>query len=435
MEEQMATTARRSGLWRHPDFLKLWTGQTISLFGSLIGRFALPLVAIYTMDASPLQVATLGAASVAPGLALGLFAGVWVDRLRRRPLLIAADLGRALALGSVPAAYWLGALGLAQLYLVALVTSALSILFEVAYRSYLPALVSREELVEGNSKLAATDSVAEMTGTGLAGVIVQALGAPVGVLVDAISFVASAVAVGLIRAPERAAPVAEGGAERNALREIGEGLRTIWHDRTLRAVVGAGTTDICFIHIFVAVLTLYFVRELGLSPAMIGFVIAIGGVSSFFGALIADRVIRRWGLGRSFIGSFVLYRLFTYAIPFAAGPYAVVVAILGVSQSLDAAATVQQIAQNSLLQTTAPERLLGRVNASFQTLQQGAILLGLLIGGVLGEAIGLRPTMLIGMTASLLSLLWFVGSPALALPGRDASGGMAAPSGRQEEAI
>jgi MFS family permease len=414
----MAIAAQRSGLSRHPEFLKLWSAQTISLFGSLIGRFALPLVAIYTLNASPIQVATLGAANVAPGLVLGLFAGVWVDRLRRRPLLIAADLGRALALATVPLAYWVGALGMAQLYIVAIVTSALSILFEVAYRSYLPSLVSREELVEGNSKLAATDSIAEMTGVGLAGVIVQALGAPIGVLVDAVSFVGSAIAIGLIRKPERVV-VAEGGEEEpSTLREIGEGLRAIWHHPVLRAVVGAGVTDIFFIHFFVAVLTIFFVRELGLSPLAIGFVIAIGGVSSFLGALIADRVVRRWGLGRTFIGSNILYRIFTYAIPLAAGPYGLVVAILSVSQVLDAAATIQQIAQNSLIQTTAPERVLGRVNASFQTLQQGAILLGLLIGGVLGEWVGLRPTMLIGITASMLSLLWFVGSPVTALPTR-----------------
>jgi predicted MFS family arabinose efflux permease len=341
-----------------------------------------------------------------------------VDRLRRRPLLIAADLGRALALATVPVAYWAGALGMAQLYSVAIVTSALSILFEEAHSSYHPSLVGREELVEGNSKLAATDSVAEMGGVGLAGVIVQAFGAPLGVLVDAVSFVGSAIALGLIRTPERAVAAGEGGDEAGTLREIGEGLRAIWRHPVLRAVVGAGVTDVFFIHFFVAVLTVFFVRELGLSPVAMGLVIAVGGVSSFLGALIADRVVRRWGLGRAYIGSVLTYRLATYAIPLAAGPYALVLAILSVSQVLDAAATVQQIAQTSLIQGNAPERLLGRVNASFQTLQQGAILLGLLIGGVLGERIGLRPTMLLGMTAALCSLLWFVGSPVTALPGR-----------------
>ena len=417
----MANPAQRPGLWRHPDFLKLWTGQTISLFGSLIGRFALPLVAIYTLDAGPLPVALLGAANVAPGLVLGLFAGVWVDRLRRRPLLIAADLGRALALGSVPLAAWLGALGMAQLYAVAMITSALSILFEVAYRSYLPALVGRDELVEGNSKLAATDAVAEMGGFGLAGVIVQALGAPIGVLVDAVSFLFSALALLAIRTPERSRVAEDGEDEPSTLREIGAGLRAIWAHPTLRAVVGAGITDIFFIHFFVAVLTLFLTRELGLGPATIGFIFAIGGVSAFVGALLADRTIRRWGLGRSLIGSFLVYRFATFAIPLAAGPYAAQVALLGASQVLDAAATIQQISQNSLIQTTTPERLLGRVNASFQTLQQGAILLGLLIGGVLGQTIGLRPTIVVGLTASLLSVIWLIRSPVATRP--DDAGG------------
>lgn len=405
----MAITARRSGLWRHPDFLKLWMAQTISLFGSAIGGFALALVAILTLNAGPVESATVGAARVAPGLALGLFAGVWVDRLRRRPLLIAADLGRALALVSVPVAWWLGALGMAQLYAVALITGALSILFEVAYRSYLPALVGRDELVEGNSKLAATESVAELGGTGLAGIVIQAFGAPIGVLLDAGSFVASALALGAIRAPERPVEAGTEGEERaGTLREIGEGLRAIWGQPTLRAVIGAGVADIFFIHIFVAVLTLFFIRELGLSPAAIGILIGLGGASSFFGALVADRAIRRWGLGRSLLGSFLIYRIAIYAIPFAGGPYPLKVALVGASQTLDAAATVMLISQNSLIQSAAPERLLGRVNATFQTLQQGGILLGLLIGGFLGEAIGLRPTLLIGMTTSLVAVLCFL---------------------------
>src|SRR4051794_9678904 len=186
------TAPPAGGLWRHADFLKLWTGQTVSLFGSLIGRFALPFVAIYTLNATPFQVAVIGAAGVAPGLLLGLLAGGWGDRLRRPPILIAADIGRALVLGSGPLARATGGLSIAQLLVVAALISALAIFFDVAYRSYLPALIGREELVEGNSKLAATESVAEVAGFGLAGVLVQALGAPLAVLVDALSFVASA---------------------------------------------------------------------------------------------------------------------------------------------------------------------------------------------------------------------------------------------------
>ncbi len=405
----MATVTRRSGLRRHPDFLKLWAAQTISLFGSQVGGFALSLVAILTLNAGPVEVALLGAARVAPGLALGLFAGVWVDRLRRRPLLIAADLGRALALFSVPVAWWLGALGIGQLYAVALITGALSILFEVAYRSYLPALVGRDDLMDGNSKLAATESIAEFGGSGLAGLVVQAFGAPIGVLLDACSFIGSALALGAIRAPERPVVADEAGeAGAGTLREIGDGRRAIWGQPTLRAVIGAGIADIFCIHIFVAVLTLFFIRDLGMNPATIGILIGLGGISAFFGALVADRALRRWGLGRSLLGSFLIYRVATYAIPFAGGPYPLKVAIVGASQAFDAASTILQISQNSLIQTATPERLLGRVNATFQTLQQGGILLGLLIGGFLGETIGLRPTLLIGMTTSLVAVLGFL---------------------------
>lgn len=404
------------GLWQHPDFLKLWTGQTVSLFGSLIGRFALPFVAIYTLNASPFQVAAIGALEVAPGLLLGLLAGVWVDRLRRRPILIAADIGRALVLATVPLAWAFGALSLTQLLVVATLISALSIFFDVAYRSYLPSLIGRDELVEGNSKLAATDSVAEVAGFGLAGVLVQALGAPLAVLVDAVSFVVSAVALALIRQSEPTvirAETSDAEAPASAWREIAEGLRLIRHEPTLRALVAATATDIFFIHLFVATLTLFLTRELALGPAIQGISFAIGGISAFAGALLAERVARRWGLGRSLVGSFLIYRLTTYFIPLAGGPMPLVIAMISAGQCFDAAATVQQISQTSLIQTITPERLLGRFYASLQTIEKLAILLGLLLGGLLGQRIGLRPTLLIGITGSLLAVPLFLLAPAV----------------------
>jgi MFS family permease len=410
------TAPPAGGLWRHADFLKLWTGQTVSLFGSLIGRFALPFVAIYTLNATPFQVAVIGAAGVAPGLLLGLLAGVWVDRLRRRPILIAADIGRALVLGSVPLAWVAGVLSIGQLIIVAALISALTICFDVAYRSYLPALIGRDELVEGNSKLAATDSVAEVAGFGLAGILVQVLGAPLAVLLDAFSFVGSAVSLALIRKPEpdagRAATAGD-AAPASAWREIAEGLALIRHEPTLRALVAAIAIDLFFIHIFVATLTLFLTRELALGPAIQGASFAIGGISAFAGALLAERVARRWGLGRALVGSFLIYRLATYFIPLAAGPPAAVVGLISFAQLLDAGATVQQISQTSLIQTITPDRLLGRFYASLQTIEKLAILLGLLLGGVLGQRIGLRPTLLIGITGSLLAIPFFLLAPAV----------------------
>ena len=187
------------GLWRHPDFLKLWLGQTVSLGGSLVSRVALPLVAILTLDATPGEVALLRIADLVPGIVIGLFAGVWVDRRRRRPLMIWADLGRAVLLGSIPLAALAGLLRLGQLLLVVFAAGLLTALFEVAYHAYLPTLVTRDELVEGNSKLAASGAAIEVASFGLGGWLVQVLTAPLAVLVDAISFVVSAVCLGAIR--------------------------------------------------------------------------------------------------------------------------------------------------------------------------------------------------------------------------------------------
>ena len=408
--------ARFTGLWRHADFLKLWAGQTVSVFGSLVTRFALPLVAVLTLEATPFQVALVSALEVAPGLLVGLFAGVWVDRLPRRPILIATDLGRALLLGSVPLAALLGALRIEQLYVVAFGTSLLSLFFEVAYRSYLPSLVRREELVEGNSKLQASGSVAEVAGFGLAGLLVQLLTAPIAILVDALTFVVSAVALLLIRRAEPP-PVSEehAGAEQGVWREIGQGLATLWRLPAVRAIAGATATELFFIHIFVAVLLLYFVRELNLPPVLMGALFAIGGVSALVGALFAGRVTRRFGLGRTMLGTMVLNRLATFFIPLAGGPLPLVSALVAAEQTSDGIATIYQINQTSLLQTIVPDRLQGRVNASLRVLEQAMILLGLLVGGALGQVIGLRPTLFVGISGALLAVLWLYFSPIRAM--------------------
>ncbi len=393
---QLISTLSRSrltGLWRNQDFLKLWAGQTVSVFGSLITGFALPLVAILTLNATPFQVALLGAAELAPGMLVGLFAGAWVDRLRRRPLLIGADLGRALLLGSVPLAAVLGTLTIGHLYVVALLVSVLTVLFDVAYVSYLPSLVRREQLVEGNSKLEASNSVAEVAGFGIAGVLVQALTAPIAILVDALTFLVSALFVGLIRAPEQA-PKREASpseAPANVLREIAQGLRLVWSDRVLRGIAGANTTREFFAHVFVAVLILFLVETLGLEPAVFGFVFALGGISAFVGALYVERATRRWGVGPLMLGSFAISAGSALFMPLAFGPAPVIIGILAATQVFDATGMAYEVNKVTLTQGLTPPRLLGRVNASMRVLEQCATLIGLLVGGVLGQTIGLRP--------------------------------------------
>ena len=401
---------RFTGLWRHPDFLKLWAGQTISTFGSLVSRFALPVTAILILRATPLQITLLSVAELAPGLLVSFFAGAWVDRLRRRPILIAADLGRAVLLGTIPGAALLGILHIEQLYLVALAVSILTVFFDVAYRSYLPSLVRREEVLEGNSKLQASNSVAEVAGFGLAGVLVQALTAPVAILTDALSFLVSAFSVVIIRKPEP--PSAPAGEQANAWREIGQGIRLLLGNPVLRAIAATTGTFNLFRSLFGVVIMLYFIRELHLEPVVMGPLFALGGVSAFFGAVLAGWFTRRWGVGRTLIGGLLLGGFLSLLIPLAGGPLLLVLVLLAIPQLFgDGADTIYEINQLSLTQTMIPDRLQGRMNASIRFIEWTAMLLGLLVGGLLGQTVGLRATLLVGAIGGLLSALWLVFSP------------------------
>lgn len=415
---------RFGGLWRHPDFLKLWAGQTISVFGSLITGLALPLVAILSLTAGPLEVAILNVAGVAPGLLIGLVAGLWVDRLHRRPLLVAADLARAFLLASIPVAAVAGMLRIEHLYLVAALTSALGMLFEVAYRAYLPDLLRSDQLVEGNSRLAASNSVAEVSGFGLAGLLVQFLTAPIALAVDAATFLISAASLLRIRARE----TEQTGLATSApptWRDYGAGLAWVWRQPYLRALAAANMTSTTSAHIFVAVMMLFFVRELGLTSALIGIIFAIGGVSSLPGALLAGRAIRHWGIGPTLIGSFLVNNGVNLSMALAAGPPPMVAAMVALPQLTDGAGTIYDIASTSLIQTQTPSRWLGRVVASLHLLEGSGRLLGLMLGGVLGELLGLRTTFLIGAIGTLLASLWLVLSPLsrLGLPDETASAG------------
>jgi predicted MFS family arabinose efflux permease len=400
---------RLDGLWRHPDFLKLWAGHTVSLAGSLISRFALPLVAIMTLDASPGEVALIRMADILPGVVLGLVAGVWVDRLRRRPLMIWADIGRAVLLVWIPLAAIFGLLGIWQLFAVVFVAGTLTALFEIANRSYLPTLIAREQLVEGNSKLSASGSVVEVGAFGFAGLLVQILTAPVAMLLDALSFVVSALCLGAIRKPEP--PPDPAAHEQSTLAAIREGLRIVWHDPILRAIAGARATAELFLYIWVTMLLVFLTRDLELEPVVFGALFAIGGVCSFFGAIAAGPVQRWLGLGPTLIVTFFISTAALLSVPLAAGPFLVLVFLVGIQQVSDLPATIFQIHEESLIQTTVPDEALGRVSASLRVISWSAMLGGTILGGVLGEAIGPRMTMLIGAVGSVPAVLWLICSP------------------------
>lgn len=401
---------RLTGLWRHPEFLKLWAGQTVSAFGTLVSGVALPLTAVLVLEASAFEMGLLKAAALVPGFLVGLLAGVWVDRLLRRPIMIGADLGRAALFGSVPVAAALGLLRIEQLYLVAFLAGVLTVFFDVAYQAFLPSLVRREDLVEGNSKLNASASVAEVAGFGLGGAMVQVLTAPIAVLADAISFLISALSLGLIRTPE---PPPERVAGRpSAAREIGEGLRLVWDDPYLRPIAGAAVTHSFFQYLLGAGYILYVTRELEIEPLVQGLLYAIGGASSFFGAVIAGRVAERWGLGRTLFIGLLVSGVGNLFVPLASGSGLVVLTFLILAQIVgDGAETAYTVNQVSLRQAITPDRLQGRMNASIRFVGWGAMLVGTLLGGVLGEVIGLRSTLFIGAGGTLLTALWVLLSP------------------------
>jgi len=399
-----------TGLWRHPDFMKLWIGQTISAVGSRITREGLPLTALLILSATPAQLGILTALGSLPVLFLSLIAGVWVDRLRRRPILIAADVGRFVLLLTIPAAALTGHLSMELLYVVAVLAAAMTLFFDVAYESVLPALVQPENVLEGNSKLATTESLAEIGGPALAGALIQLITAPLAICLDALSFLISGVSVALIRAPEPAPnPRVDG---QTIWHEISEGLRVIAHNPVLRTLaIGMGVRGF-FGNFFGTLYSLYAIRELGLSPAVLGVLIGMGGVGALIGSLLAARLPRRFGLGRTMTAMLLISSLINGLIPLASGPTLLSAGMLMLAQLIgDAAMVVFLINELSLRQVIVPDRLLGRVNASVGFLARGIAPVGALMAGLLADQIGARPTLWIAVIGILLTSLWMLASP------------------------
>ena len=405
---------RLTGLWRNQDFVRLWAAATVSTFGSLVTRVALPFMAVLVLDATPMQIAVLTACDFAPGVLIGLVAGVWVDRLRRRPILIAADIGRALLLASIPAAAVLDALRIEQLYVVALLAGVLTVFFEVAHLAYLPSLVGRDDLVEGNSKISAAGSVAEVGAFGIAGWLVQLLTAPFAILIDAVSFLVSALFIGLIRAPD---PTPAPAAERQSVRrEIVEGLRLVLGNAVLRATAASNVTmDFCS-RMYGTLYSFYALEVLGFEPGVLSMIYAVGGVSSFVGAFAAGWAARRVGVGPAMVYALLLVATGMVFTPLATGATVLGALLLIAAQLVtDPAWVVYEVNQVSLRQAITPDRLLGRLNATFRFSGLGAMLLGTFAAGVLGETVGARAVLVAGACGMVLAAAWLVFSPARTL--------------------
>jgi predicted MFS family arabinose efflux permease len=414
------TSRRLTGLWRDSDFMKLWVGQTISLLGSHITGSGLPLAALLVLSATPAQMGVLAAVGSFPVLVVGLVAGVWVDRLRRRPIMITTDLLRALLLLTVPLAAFSGRLGMPQLYVVAALAGVLAVFFDVAYQAYLPTLVERARVLEGNARLTLSSSAAEIIGPGLAGMLVQALTVPVAILFDSLSFLVSVGSLALIRKPEP--PPAPAEERRHALAEARVGLAWVAGQPLLRAFAASAALRSFFGNYFAALYGLYAIRVLGLGPAALGVTIGAGGAGSIVGALLAERLSGRVRLGPLLIGSLIFSNIMGFFIPLARGPALLAMACLIVGQFFgDSAGTLYAINEVSLRQAITPDRVLGRVNASMQLLQVGVAPLGALVGGLLATMIGVRPTVWLAVAGQLLGLLPLLMSPVKTLRGMPAA--------------
>jgi len=402
-----------TGLWRQPDFLKFWSASAISDIGSQVSALALPLIAALTLGATPWQMGLLSAAGSAPTLLVGLFAGVWVDRLRRRPALIAADIGRAALLLTIPLASVMGVLRIEILYAVALLAGGLGVLFDVAFLSFVPSLVARDRLVEANSKVEVTSSIAQVAGPGLGGVLVGRWGAPFAVFIDALSFVGSALLIARIRAAEPS-PAAAGRA--GVLAEIGEGLRVVFAHPLVRVLVGCSATTNLFGRMFIAVYVLYMTRDLGLSAVGIGLVFATGGVGALAGALVAGPATRRLGPGPAMIWAQLLFGVTGMAVPLAVLVPKVALPMVVASEFGQwMSVTVYYVNAVSVRQALTPDRLQGRVNATARFLAGGVLPVGALIGGGLGGVIGLPLTLVAAEFGMLFGFVWLFLSPVRAL--------------------
>jgi len=412
----MSEPARRPNLFRHPNFRKLWIGDTVSQFGTQVSQLAIPLVAIIFLKASAFEVALLGTVEFLPFLLFTLPAGAWVDRLQRRPILITGDLGRALCLISIPIAYELGVLTIAQLYVVGFAMGVLTVFFDVSYQSYLPSLVNRDQLVEGNAKLQASQSAAQILGPGFGGYLIGILTAPVAVIVDAVSYLASALFVFTIKGSEPPIPPSEGprGSRTDRLRgfgsEIKEGLAFVLGHPYLRMIAAATGSSNLFGNVATGIYLVYVVRVLGLDALRIGLIFSLGSIGTFVGALVANRIASRIGVGRTTILAMAINGPSVFLIAIApvgaAEPFLIASAAFGGFGAL-----VYNINQISFRQAITPERMQGRMNATMRFLVWGTIPIGSVISGVLATIFGLSATIWVGAILSFTPVLFLVFSP------------------------
>ncbi|HVV85958.1 MAG TPA: MFS transporter [Kofleriaceae bacterium] len=396
------------GPWRVPAFRRVWTAAAVSAIGSRITRTALPVIAVSSLAASPRQAALLGALSYGPGAVVGLVAGGWVDRRRKRTLLVAADLVRAALVLSLPIAHAFGAMRLPHVYLVACIVGAATALFHLTELSYLPELVDGELLVDANGVTEATESVAEITGPALAGGLIRAVGAPLAVTLDALSYLWSAA---FLRGLPDATP-ADVGPRASILADLRTGASALWRDPVVRRLALSELGTMIASGTFTGLYMLFALRTLDLSEATVGVVISFGGVGALVGALLAPRLARgrsiAWLAPLAFVSQAA-----ALLIPAARGARWLVVAFLVVHQLVgDGARTAYGVLAISLRQRRLAPATMGRANAALQAIGTALLVVASLAIGELAEVVGLRTALWIGLATGGLAVvpLWPLGS-------------------------
>ena len=392
------------GLWRHPDFVKLWGSLTITHFGGQVTFLALPLTAALMLHATPFEVGVLTAMGALPYPLFGLFAGVLVDRARKLPVIVAMDVGRGLALLAIPVCAWFGALTMPLLYGASFLVGVGSVIGWPAYQVFMTERVGRANLVEANAKIGVADSAAQLVGPGIAGALIQWLTAPFAILLDACGFFASAWMLRGI--PPRASDAPKARA-RSVGREIAEGLRAVWGDATLRALVWSVGAWQVFRHAFIAIVVLFGTRVLGFSAGHVGLAFMAAGVGSFMAAHVTERLNRRYGMGPTMLGGIAGTGIAWLVMAAAMGPAWVASILFGGGLFLlDLAAMTFFINYLSLRQAVTPDPLLGRVTATMIALTVSMAPVGGLVGGWVADHLGLRAAMAaVGAGALLLAPL------------------------------
>ena len=397
-----------TGLWRDPEFMKLWSSMTITAFGAQITNLALPLTAAVMLAATPMQMGILVALETLPFALFSLHSGVLIDRVRKLPIVIAANWGRGLALLAIPAAAYAGVLSIEMLFAVGFVCGIQNVVGGAAYQVLLAQMAGRERLVEGNAKSSLGEMSSALIGPGLAGGLIQLLTAPFAIVLDACTFFASALMLRRIRAPR---DVAHEGPKASVMAEIHEGLKLVWNNRTLLALSWLAALWQILHHMQMAVLILFATRDLGLSAGAIGLTYAFGGVGCMLAAMLAERLSARFGVGPGIVHGLILTALGWQAFGLVSGSPAVATVALGLAMLVfDFGGVLYGINYLSLRQAITPDRLLGRMTATMRFLTVAAATLGSLAGGALATVIGLRATLLtvgaLGLVLATGAVLW-----------------------------